>query len=640
MSRGPRSSRPDHFLLSSCPMRAKCASNASIWIRSLLPSVSRKSVSPIRSSSRTFDSSGMLRSKTVRCSWRMTSSPESPYSIRRRSRTSRARRNSPSSAFSISFLTSSGRIVLDTLYRASPSIVEPPRRVLIRSEFGGRVEEDDLKARPAERREPGDLLDFRPDRLDAALVAAVQLVIVLPPVLSEHISREGDGARRLAGARRAREEQVGQVPLLRVGLEALDDFLLSHDLVEGLRAILLDPDFLHRRPNTRRIRRMRNKPLAWRSKNLSERDLEEVRNRRDRIDQRRRGTSGEEKSHGVTAFVDDERPAVSTLRDEVAHDLFAEHGRLAAVVHLDGRIECGDATPRDPARAPALPNAHPELCVPGTGDAADPENVPRHGSRVDRLRDRGIDEVHLAGREAFDAQAGPCKERREKPAQRPEPSIVKLDRHEVDEPRDRVLEAPAVRGAGLQDRISDARGVLVREDVVVRQDHRPSTPAGEDAQGACGNLEVSDAHAARRGPDPFGPVHIGCLRRPQRVEPPGLDDVRPDSAECLRDDIAVPQLRLRPFRLDEDDDARLLRLAAADHFVPDRHADHVRASEDRGLVRDLHGPHAVPRHASPLPLERTDLEEAFSELPAGRRPRDPDHHVRDEPQEDPDPIIG
>src|SRR2546427_365763 len=337
----------------------------------------------------------------------------------------------------------------------------------------------------------------------------------------------------------SREEEFAD-KMKRVRLEALDDFFLADDVVEALRSILLDPDFLHRRPNARRIRRMRNKPLAWRSKNLSERDLEEVGDRRDRIDQRRRGTSGEEKSHGATAFVDDERPAVSTLRDEVAHDLFAEHRRLAAVVHLDGRIECGDAALRDPARAPALPNAYPELCVPGTGDAADPENVPRHGSRVDRLRDRGIDEVHLAG----------------------------------------------------------------------------------------------------RGPAPFGAAHIGCLRGPKCVEPPGLDEVRPDSAERLRDAVAVPQLWLRPLRLDKDDDARLPRLAAADHFVPDRHADHVRASEDRGLVRGLHGPHAVPRHVSPLPLERADFEEAFSELPAGRRPRDPDDHVRDEPQEYPDPIIG
>src|SRR6267143_3258696 len=54
-------------------------------MRSLLPSVRRKSVSPIRSRRRTFDSSGTFKSNTVRCSCRTMSSPERPYSIDRKS---------------------------------------------------------------------------------------------------------------------------------------------------------------------------------------------------------------------------------------------------------------------------------------------------------------------------------------------------------------------------------------------------------------------------------------------------------------------------------------------------------------------------------------------------------------------------
>src|SRR5439155_76475 len=60
----------------------------------------------------------------------------------------------------------------------------------------------------------------------------------------------------------SREQEVRQVPFFRIGLQAFDDLVLADDLVEGLRSVLLDPDFLHRRPQrVRGIRGMRNKPL-------------------------------------------------------------------------------------------------------------------------------------------------------------------------------------------------------------------------------------------------------------------------------------------------------------------------------------------------------------------------------------------
>src|SRR5438552_2646350 len=124
-------------------------------------------------------------------------------------------------------------------------------RLRVRGQVVGLVEEDDLEARPAEGREARDLFDLRADGLDAALVAAVQLVVILAPVLAEHVARQGHRGGRLAGARGAREEEVREVRLLRICLEPLDDLVLADDLVEGLRAILLDPDFLHLRPRVR-----------------------------------------------------------------------------------------------------------------------------------------------------------------------------------------------------------------------------------------------------------------------------------------------------------------------------------------------------------------------------------------------------
>src|SRR5207247_8808053 len=97
-------------------------------------------------------------------------------------------------------------------------------------EVVGLIEEYDLEIRPAERGEARDLLDLRSDGVDAALVAAVQFKVILAPVLAEHVAGQGDCTRRLAGARRTREEEVGKVSRLRIGLEALDALLLAADL--------------------------------------------------------------------------------------------------------------------------------------------------------------------------------------------------------------------------------------------------------------------------------------------------------------------------------------------------------------------------------------------------------------------------
>src|SRR5439155_1536566 len=170
--------------------------------------------------------------------------------------------------------------------------------------------------------------------------------VILAPVLAEHVAGQGDRTGRLAGPRRTREEEVGKVSRLRIGLEALDDLLLADDLVQALRSILLDPEFLHRRPNARRIRRLRNKPLA--------------------------------------------------------------------------------------------------------GDAPDAQDLRSDESRLDRLGDRGVDEVRPAAREALEAPAGGMEERPEQPRKeardRPGLRLLELDRHEVDEAGDRVLQSPAIGG--------------------------------------------------------------------------------------------------------------------------------------------------------------------------------------------------
>src|SRR5947199_7123688 len=146
---------------------------------------------------------------------------------------------------------------------------------------------------------------------------------------------------------------------------------------------------------------------------------------------------------------------------------------------------------------------------------------------------------------------------------------------------------------------------------------------------------MTDADPSRRGTDPLRPFEVHRLLRSSGMEPSGLDDVCADGAERLRDDVPMSQLRLGPLRLHEDDDARLVRLAAADHLVADPDPDHVRPGEDRGLVRGLCGAGLLRGHRSLLPLERADLEEAFAELPARGGPAPAPTPVAPKPTEAP-----
>jgi hypothetical protein len=66
----------------------------------------------------------------------------------------------------------------------------------------------------------------------------------VPVFLSEKLAGKGDGARGLADPRAPGKEEVGEVALVHVGLEALGDVGLTDDIRELSRAVLLDPDFL------------------------------------------------------------------------------------------------------------------------------------------------------------------------------------------------------------------------------------------------------------------------------------------------------------------------------------------------------------------------------------------------------------
>src|SRR5207245_214849 len=452
-------------------------------------------------------------------------------------------------------------------------------RLGVRRQVVGLVEEDDLEIRPAERREARDLLDLRPHGLDAALVAAVQFKVILAPVLAEHVAGEGDCGRRLASAGGTREEEVRQVSRLRVGLEALDDLLLADDLVQALRSILLDPKFLHRRPNARRIRRMRNKALAGTEPNLLEGEVQEVSDRGDWIDQRRRRPAGEEEADRAPSLVDNEGAAVAALRQQVAHDLLPEDRGRTAVIHFDDRVDGRDASRRDAGRAPALADPHPDVRFLRAADATDAQDVRRDEPRLDRLGDRRVNEVRMTAREALEAPARGAEEGPEQPRQEPSDrsglSFLELDRHEIDEPCDRVLQAATVRGSRLQDWVPDPAGVLVREDVVVRQDGRPPVSSREDAQRPGGDLDMADADAARRRTGPLRPFEVDRLFGSQGVEAARFDDVRTDVAERLRDDVPMTQLRLGLLRLDEEDNEALVRLGGGDHVCADGDRDAV-----------------------------------------------------------------
>src|SRR5438093_808942 len=197
-----------------------------------------------------------------------------------------------------------------------------------------------------------------------------------------------------------------------------------------------------------------------------------LRDGRDRIDQGRRRPAGEEEAHRVSALIDHEGAAVATLREQVAHDLLPEDRRRTVVVDFDDRIDGRDASGRDAGRPTAFPDPQADVRFLRSADATDAQDLRSDESRLDRLGDRGVDEVRPAAREAFEAPAGGTEERPEQPRKeardRPGVRLPELDRPEVDEAGDRVLQSRAIGGPGLQDRIADVARVLVREDVVVR----------------------------------------------------------------------------------------------------------------------------------------------------------------------------
>src|SRR5207249_5198175 len=240
-------------------------------------------------------------------------------------------------------------------------------------------------------------------------------------------------------------------------------------------------------------------------------------------------------------------------------------------------------------RPPALADPHPDIRFLRAVHPTDAQDVRDDEPRLAWLGHGRVDEVRVTAREALEAptrgaEEGPEQPRQE-PRDRPGLPLLELDRDEIDEARDRVLQAAAVRGSGLQDRVTDPAGVLVREDMVVRQDDGPPVPPSEDAQRTRGDLHMADAHAARRRTDPLRPFEVDRLFGPQRMEAARFDDVRPDAAERLRDDIPVSQLAFRALRPHEDDDAALVPLAAAEPPVPERAPDHVLPCYAGGPVR-------------------------------------------------------
>ncbi len=116
-------------------------------------------------------------------------------------------------------------------------------RLGVAGEGVGLVEEDDAVLVAAERR-AGEALDSLAHHVDAALVGSVELEEVLAPVRPVEFSRDGKRRRRLADAGLPGEHQVREVVACDVALESFGDRLLADDVVEGLWAVLLDPDLV------------------------------------------------------------------------------------------------------------------------------------------------------------------------------------------------------------------------------------------------------------------------------------------------------------------------------------------------------------------------------------------------------------
>ena len=97
----------------------------------------------------------------------------------------------------------------------------------------GLVEDDELDALVEELAGAGELLDLVADDVDAAGVGGVELEghgrVGLGPV---HALGGGNDGRRLAGARRAVEEKMGQVVIVDELGEDGNDVLVRHQVFE------------------------------------------------------------------------------------------------------------------------------------------------------------------------------------------------------------------------------------------------------------------------------------------------------------------------------------------------------------------------------------------------------------------------
>ena len=79
------------------------------------------------------------------------------------------------------------------------------------------------------------------------LIAGVKLDEVVSPGLPEDLLDYGYRCCSLTDAGRTGEEQMGQVPGLDIGFQAPDDLVLADDVLQPVRAVLLDPDLLFNR---------------------------------------------------------------------------------------------------------------------------------------------------------------------------------------------------------------------------------------------------------------------------------------------------------------------------------------------------------------------------------------------------------
>src|SRR5437867_10643832 len=94
---------------------------------------------------------------------------------------------------------------------------------------------------------------------------------------------------------------------------------------------------------------------------------------------------------------------------------------------------------RQRGRATALPDGEADRRIRGSAHATDVQDVWSDETRLDRFRDRGVDQVLLAVRKALQAQAEDREQRRDGPFQelrdRAHGSLIESDRDRSEERR-------------------------------------------------------------------------------------------------------------------------------------------------------------------------------------------------------------